>query len=113
MSSWNFRHLRLAPSSQDDMCVCSHALHVEGGDLYNKKSFFPNDNSPRSALINEELSNLATLYYGKVDGIDSLDWGDLPSCRRRKLQERLDRLSLEDIFTTGPPQGDVGRYRSS
>ena len=42
--------------------------------------------------------------------------GDLLLCRKIKeceRQERLDNLSLGDIFTTGLSQGDAGRYYSS
>ena len=88
-------------------------MHLEEEDLYNKDSFFPNDNFLRSSLFNEELSGRMTFYYGKVDGRDSHSRGHLFFCRNRRLGERLDRLSLGNILTTGLPKEDVDRYYSS
>ena len=72
------------------MCVYAHALHATEEVLYNKASFFPNDNFLSSALFNAEFSDRMTFYYGKVDDSDSRAMGDLLSCRNRMLEARLD-----------------------
>ena len=69
-----------------------------------------------SELINEDLFSDLEVYYAKVGGYDSLDWGNMLLCNKIKegeRQERLGKLSLGDIFTTGPPQEDSDRYYSS
>ena len=46
------------------------------------------------ALINDELSDRISFYYGEVADIDSLAWGD-PLLRKRRLGgKRSDKLSL-------------------
>ena len=91
----------------------THASPAKAEDLYNKESFFDNDNFLRSALFNEELSGRMTFYHGQVDDIDSRAWGNLLLCRNRRLGELLGILPLDNIFTTGPPQLEVDRYYSS
>ena len=73
----------------------------------------PNDDLLISALINAELPGSMTFYYGKVGGIDSIDWGNLLLRRRDLSAKRLDRMSLGGIFTIGLPLEDAGRYYSS
>ena len=51
-----------------------------------------------------------TSYYEGVRESGLLAWGDIQLYRRRWLEERLDRLALWDISTTGLPQGDLDRY---
>ena len=60
----NFCHLKLAPPLQKDKINYAHPPGVSGGDLYNKESFFPNDDFLRSALINEELSDSMSFTMG-------------------------------------------------
>ena len=52
-------------------------------------------------------------YYEMVHDSDLLTWRDLLLYRKRLSQRRLDQLSLDDIFTTGLPQEEAGRYYSS
>ena len=54
-----------------------------------------------------------TLYYDRARDSDLLDGPNLLLYRRRRFKERHGGLSLGDIFTTGLPQEDVGRYHSS
>ena len=84
--------------------------------MYGKRSFFPNNDFLRSYLIVGNLSYLMRAYYAKLAGRDILDRGNLLLVGRIKEQERqqrLGRLSLYDIFTTGLPEEDSIRYYSS
>ena len=63
----------------------------------------------KSELINGELIDSMSLYYGKFRDSDTRAWGNL-MLRKRRLEQRQDKLSLDRVFTTGLPQGEAGRY---
>ena len=69
-----------------------------------------------SYLINDDLSSLTRVYYEKLEDRDIPDWWDLllAGCiKDKERQQRLDILSLSDIFTTGLPEDAAIRYYSS
>ena len=82
------------------------------GDFYNKHSFFSSNDFLMSEFINDDLLSALKVYYAMADDYDSLDWGNLPMCR--KLKSGASGASWQIVFmgyfTTGLPQEDVGRY---
>ena len=101
----------MAPSSLgSEQIIYAQSLNATEGDLDNRESFFRNNEFLMSALINEGLPDSTILYYEKAHDSDLLACGNLLLRRRQMAKGRRDRLSLEDIFTTGLPQGDVDRY---
>ena len=87
-----------------------------GGDLLGKMSRPSNNNndSLRYVLIKEGMSGSMTSYYERARDSDLLAWGGIFFGGGKRLAgRRLGQLHLGDIFTTGLPQEDVGRYSSS
>ena len=68
---------------QTEKLIYAHSLDAYGADLHNKESLFSNDDFPMSSLINEDLSDSMSFYYGKFDGRDSLACGNLLLLRSR------------------------------
>ena len=95
------------------ICVSTHMLFMRRKEICIIKRFLFNANFLRSALFNEDFPDRMSFYYGKVEGSDSRDWRNLLLCRNRRLGERPDRLSIDNISATGLPRGDVDRYHSS
>ena len=72
------------------------------GDLDRKKSSMPDD-IEASELINEEFPDPLSFCYGEVRGSDELVWERFLEFKAL-LGEKGNRLCLERIFTTGPPE---------
>ena len=77
------------------------------GDLDRKKSFLSGDIAA-SDLINAELPDSMSLYYGKVRG-RRVSLGKV-STPQRSLRWEGGQLCIDRIFATCLPQEEAGRY---
>ena len=98
--------------------VYAHSSNVDEEDLLGKMSYPYNSNDfLKSFLINEGASENVVSYYERVHDSDLLSWGNLLRFKKKlfgdKARGRPDQSSLGNIFTTGLPQEDAGRYYSS
>ena len=87
-------------------------------------SYPSNNDILRYVLINEGVSWYMWSYYEMVRESDFIAWRNLLLFRKTSVggktkerllfgedtRMRLGQLSLDNIFTTGPPQEEVGRY---
>ena len=98
MQLLGFRHLELPPSCQGDALRYAHSLGATEGVLYSAGSLFSNDGCLGSALINEKFPDMATFYYGKVEGCESIDYEDLLLHKSHLLGKRLKRLGGSPLY---------------
>ena len=109
---WNFCYPRVR--GVRPRLFYAHSPNVDEGDSTRGIPPPSNNDFLISVLINEEMSGNMTSYYERVQDSDLLARGNLILRRKRLLGEetrsRLGQLSLGDIFKTGLPQEDVGRY---
>ena len=99
-------------SGERHQLIYAHSLHSTE-DLLDEMPHPSSNDFLRSVLINEGASEAMAAYYDGVRESDLLAWRNLLLYRRRWLKARLDRLPLDNIFTTGLPQEDMDRYRLS
>ena len=69
----NYPHLKLR--GLPGHCVYAYGLNLTEEDFYEKHDFFHSNDLVMSDLINDDMLSSLEVYYGKVEGCDSIARG--------------------------------------